>query len=1511
MPRLCRMRLSSIGHDSARFSDVTLDFTDRHGRPSNSVLWLRNGGGKTSLLSLFFAGVRPNKRDFLGQRAEEKIRRLGDYVGPRDHGVVVCEWELDTDRGLFDEFAPRYLSGVFYQRKEAGDSNGDIEVDRLFFAFLVSPTEPALTLEGLPLYGEQVGGKTRRTLSGFRRRLKQLDQEYPDRNVFVEDKNQGKFEEELASRGIDPQVFYYQIRMNEREGGVSERFSFAEDEEFVDFLLEMAFDQRDARQVREQLSQFRQEIVERNEQLKPELEYCRGLIARLHKLAGVSQERIEVFRETQSVQDELSELLHWESSNIAHLKAEVERFGKQLHESQQAADQARKAADLADRLARVHHREACRLRLQEVQAEYDASDRDRLKAKRQKDLAQAAVPLARVWDAQREASHLRELLQSKLKEFAPELKTLAEVATLLANALEHGLVTARRAAETHRLDAEQFREQAEKARDDASTFGERAAQDEKQAEHLERQLERAGQEEQLLRRQGVLQAGEATAREGIDRIAKELREIDLAATEAEKSLEEANRQHKEIRVAREQAEHERSSIEKEQDRAQAIWDRALADRKALEADATLLRLLQTDQVDVEAAATGATAKATEELRRVTEAILRIRVEAAEDERAIHELSESGLLPPTQDVKSLLDWLHLRNVTGWSGWAYIERNIPLKERRALIERLPQIAAGVIVATSDYNRVVELFTSSNDHPTYRSRSPLVIAPADAISDGRDATWMVVGPTSDAHFDKGAGGKELSCLLEHKSSRQKEIDQHQEWHGALTALKHRLQQYQSSHPRGWFSDQRQKLEILASRVEEASQVVNRLAGKLTALEREVDETRHRIKTLSESRSQKVRDLDRLEHFDRAFGSHLDAWKGELELTRSRAAKSRRQQVDLRQAASEKEAQAQQAGSQAQSSAFQASQLEAELSRLKYCDPSKRAPEAGPTEDLRSRYQLLLVDYEGKVNADSLSHLATAKDQEGEREEREFQRVLAKLVDYRAEDVEAELRLLPVGVTAQQQFELADTAHEEATRKLGPLKNRLNAFTGEFQEANRQCDELAKVAPLPTVAKVDSVEGHTAHAAKARKESNEQTELANEFDVEVNEITGRLTAAKHEIEKTEIHRQRLESIRLNNQEHFDRLAVAMRDTPFPAARPSVSVKNSDALAGRIDELEQRLSGIREKHQSLDVRREAVAKDVSAWSRQDRFGKLRTSLCHRFIDRDISSLESKAAFDIGQLDGYVFQIEEKLKEADKQRDIVIHVLSTAVDEALTLLARVSRMSRLPDRLPQAGKQFLKIETKASENPAERRTYIGELIDELLERGEVGDGLQLVQKAVRRVARRITVRVLHPDLHQKTDRVSIADMRRFSGGERLTSAILLYCALLRLRRTESNRQSGSSVLILDNPIGTASRLSFLEMQREVASAMNVQLVYATAVNDLNAVGALENIIRLRNTRADRRTGRQFIEVDGAANGEAAQIDAARVVFDAAPSSTIDSDGNSDGQKGGTTASEVLNDGRVA
>jgi hypothetical protein len=137
-----------------------------------------------------------------------------------------------------------------------------------------------------------------------------------------------------------------------------------------------------------------------------------------------------------------------------------------------------------------------------------------------------------------------------------------------------------------------------------------------------------------------------------------------------------------------------------------------------------------------------------------------------------------------------------------------------------------------------------------------------------------------------------------------------------------------------------------------------------------------------------------------------------------------------------------------------------------------------------------------------------------------------------------------------------------------------------------------------------------------------------------------------------------------------------------------------------------------------------------------------------------------------------------------------------------------------------------------------------------------------VQRAVRRLARPIKVYVLHPDPARGRESVEIPEITRCSGGEQLTSAILLYCTLAQVRaRARGASRKGTSTLILDNPIGRASRARFLELQREVARTMGVQLVYTTGVNDYDALRALPKIVRLRNQRVDRGSGHQVVELE--------------------------------------------------
>ena len=421
MARLTQLRLVSVGHARARFEDVLLDFRDPQGCTLESVLWLRNGGGKSSLLSLFFAGVCPDQRHFLGKHSGGERRQLSNYVLPTDHGVVACQWALDSERPLFDSLQTDYITGVFYERDSGaeGATDGDTgALRRLFFSAIVSDDEPQLTIEGLPLVVEAAGTPThRRTMNGFKRAWQALRQQYPGHDVFVTER-QRDWAEQLKSRGIDPQLFFYQLCMNEREGGASELFSFDDEEDFADFLLKMTLDEQFAEQVRDQMSTFRQELIIRNEQLKPERELCAGLLDRMTDLAAVSDERAGVNRELGIARRALKGLTECVCTRIGSLEQACAEVELKAERSRRSAEDARGQAKVHRREAAAFHRHARRLIRQNAVSQFEASQRAMNESARRESLWQAAVPLKRAVDAERQAQSFRDELSQKQRDHA-------------------------------------------------------------------------------------------------------------------------------------------------------------------------------------------------------------------------------------------------------------------------------------------------------------------------------------------------------------------------------------------------------------------------------------------------------------------------------------------------------------------------------------------------------------------------------------------------------------------------------------------------------------------------------------------------------------------------------------------------------------------------------------------------------------------------------------------------------------------------------------------------------------------------------------------------------------------------------------------------------------------------------------------------------------------------------------------------------------------------------------
>jgi hypothetical protein len=179
---------------------------------------------------------------------------------------------------------------------------------------------------------------------------------------------------------------------------------------------------------------------------------------------------------------------------------------------------------------------------------------------------------------------------------------------------------------------------------------------------------------------------------------------------------------------------------------------------------------------------------------------------------------------------------------------------------------------------------------------------------------------------------------------------------------------------------------------------------------------------------------------------------------------------------------------------------------------------------------------------------------------------------------------------------------------------------------------------------------------------------------------------------------------------------------------------------------------------------------------------------------------------------------------------------------------------------------------------------VGKALDELLQSQASPDGFRLLLHAVLTVLGKVRVSVLKPEPGLPSAQlIPVSGLSDFSGGERATVAILFYCALTNLRREARARSGGLaavSTLLLDNPFGKASSGFLVDQQIEMATALGMQLVYATAIGDANALDRFPILLRMRN-RQDLTRAMRYVRQDG----EPAQtssdgpptIDAARLV----------------------------------
>ncbi len=351
-------------------------------------------GGKTSMLALIFSVLQPGYRDFLGREKAGEVRQLQKYVLADDIAHIVLEWSSTGD-GLLASLEDETIlvTGVVmtYRRGQTSD------LDRHFYAF--RSLTGTLSLDELRFRqnGRRVHVRT------FLDQIMQAQRSRPSLEAVITDK-QSEWKATLESLGLDPEIFRYQLAMNEHEAGARKFLGFRDADSFVDFLIKVVMDPGAMNQVAENLGQVADKLAMEPHR-KKERDFASGIITRLRPVTDTHAVLREALEHQQSLIVEGSRL----NARITY------SLGAARAEAQEQVESA-----TAYRLARTQH-------------DNERSRHERLSRALDARVAQYAVDAA------------RDTLNAA-QEIEDETKTEVRISETLPLVIEHRRLTADTAA---------------------------------------------------------------------------------------------------------------------------------------------------------------------------------------------------------------------------------------------------------------------------------------------------------------------------------------------------------------------------------------------------------------------------------------------------------------------------------------------------------------------------------------------------------------------------------------------------------------------------------------------------------------------------------------------------------------------------------------------------------------------------------------------------------------------------------------------------------------------------------------------------------------------------------------------------------------------------------------------------------------------------------------------------------------------------------------------------------
>jgi hypothetical protein len=1528
---LARVRFSKVGHRKAWFGNLTVDFTDKAGWPVETVPWLRNRGGKTTMLSLLFAVLAPAKPDFLGYHRKPGMSKktLTDYVPADLTSHVVLEFTR-RQQGLGPaDPADRLLVGMACEWRGRRRSPGrDDNFEQLFYT--LRPRAGVLTLDSLPFTVDGVG---RLPLASYAEQLRAAHKADPQLAVATFRRNDSKADwvDHLEGLGIDPEAVRLQISMNRRESSAEEGFVFDSHGAFLDFILDLGLESADADAVSSLLVEHAADLrAEPHDRL--ELDFLTEAIRRLDALAS-AWEQVRAARTSFAALVDDAETLAAElrggaaAAEQAALQA-AERRDQAAQELKRITGQrrelAKKAGAARRRAAELTRAEAQRTlkqaagRRQHAEADHQAWMAVPTLAEQVRRAAALATFEDEAAARQQQAEPLQQRCRAAAVALAGRLVTLRDADVDAADGSD-------RAAATHD-------EQAEAADADTKEAVAAAAKADAELKAIDQSTRRGEERVAAAVADGILPPG-ADAAAVLTRTARDLEQANLRAGELADELAALEQARPGLVATVGTADRRRSQAAIRTTKLATRAEQLAADAAAIAAEPRVCDVAD-ELIEREGAGQGDTVaghgrgdasrdanldvwvsgpivadRLDEAVAHADRDLVDLAVAAAEDQRAQAALVDTQLLPCRHSVATALSLLAdgKDKIPAWSGWQYLADSVPAGRHADVIAAAPALVDGVIVLDSDdVDRARKKLTAAGLRPTAAiavGAAHMLLSPdagrgasaAAAAANGQahgpvavdgpqatlpapgpdggstlaamPASWFVVPPhqalynpdaaeVTLAEIDERLEGQAAvaAALSEARDHDRKLADRirgllercspaaHAQLLADLADAEEELAAAETEHHAAAEALEAADRQAAARRREHAH-----LCGLIGELQRRAD----RLETLTSELAEVERQRARIPGLraDEADAKQLRTWAEGIARQRREEARQLREQAATQRAAAKR-----------RNDEIDALHLDdATLATLTAVTPADAAQE--PLEVLRERHATLQQAWRAAVTDEGLAERL-------ERASRDLE------VAQRAVSAIRE----PVRNRAHAMLGSPDGADEDrralAASQALTANNHAQAAFAVAEQALTQAEDQAAALASEADADVLDEQPDTSAAAnryavqlEAERAAAQQAETAASNDAEAAGRQADSDASRHQLLDT--YAAALSS------KLEDAAALLSRPRPAPGAVPAAPYTESPAAAKRAHEQSiGRLSEHMRTLGSLHNHAANLAEDLRAWAGGEAFEPLKATRA-RLQGVKVDDLAGAAAALRDDYRSSTNLLTLKLEQLCEHRRRIILALADVTSDALRLLDRVERASRLPkEGMGAWSKQpFVQLQFR---RPASREQLAGQLstlVDDLLHSpaGRSGtlpdlpDGATLVKRAVRvAIGGSFKAYLLEPDTFQVADRIPISKVSVLSGGQQLTVAIVLYCTLVEVRSAGRRRRAAGSrgtggALLLDNPFGKVSDRSFFDLMHAVASKLGIQLIYTGHAPDEASLETFRRVVRLRNDGVDP-AGRRHVEV---------------------------------------------------